>query len=76
MKIESKQIESAIRLDKIGRLLAEPFLFVGLGLFWSIVLPVTAIFFGLLAAVEPIVLHLTGLRTAFRHTPRMSQRPA
>ncbi len=54
MKIEAKKIDVQYHSNLLGRLLAEPFLLVGLTLFWAIVLPIAAVFSVLLTAEEHV----------------------
>lgn len=70
MKIEAKQIETENWSAIIGRLLAEPFLVVGMAVFWAIALPAAALLVALAATFGPVLAYL---RTPAMAGSRMSQ---
>jgi hypothetical protein len=62
--------------SSVTQWLTEPFLVLGVGLFWAITLPIVGIVFAGVAAVEEALVYLRPLRNAFKVSPRMTQRAA
>jgi uncharacterized membrane protein len=76
MKIEANKTIIEVGSSNVGHWMAEPFLFIGLALFWAITLPIVGVVFAFGAAIEEALVYLRPLRTAFKVSPRMSQHAA
>ncbi len=63
MKIEPMKIDTQNYSQVIGRLLAEPFLIVGMTMFWATALPAAALFFGVLKAADQVRGYVTAPAT-------------
>jgi hypothetical protein len=68
MKIETKQRETENWSSAAQHILTEPFLVIGMALFWAVALPVAAVFFSLITAFEPVLAYLD----ATRRTPAVA----
>jgi hypothetical protein len=70
MKIEVTKIGTGNYSQGIGRLLAEPFLTVGMILFWATALPAAALFFGVIRIAVQVRAYITAPAMGGTHLVR------